>query len=185
MVDLDLVKRFRARDESVIEEVQKTYGDYCFTVSRNILGNEQDAEECVNDTYIKLWNSIPPACPENLRAYIAKVVRSISINKLKARHAGKRNAPTVAFAELEETLFSHDEGIGEGVALADLQKAINAFLYTCGERDRALFIRRYFFCEETDYLAKKFGLTYDNASKILFRTREKLKDHLKKEGYYL
>ena len=185
MATLDLVKRFWDRDEGVIKEVQKTYGDYCFTVSKNILGNDQDAEECTNDTYLRLWNSIPPARPENLRAYIVKVVRNISINKLKSRNAGKRNAPIVAFEELEETLFAPDDEIGGRLALADLQKAINSFLYTCNERDRALFIRRYFFCEQIDYLAEKFGITYENASKILFRTREKLKEYLKKEGYYL
>ena len=152
---------------------------------KNLLGNDQDAEECVNDTYLRLWNSIPPTKPNNFLAYIAKITRNLSVNMLKARHADKRNAQIVAFDELGNTLFAPEDEIAEGVALSDLQSAINSFLHTCAARDRALFIRRYFFGESTEYLAKKFGISYANSTKILARMRVKLKDYLKKEGYYL
>ncbi len=185
MTTNDLVKLFWDRDERAIEETQKQYGDYCFTVANNILGNEQDAEECVNDTYLRLWNSIPPAKPTNFLAYLAKIARNLSVNMLKSRRAGKRYAQIVAFEELEETLFAPEDEIAEGVALAELQASINSFIHTCPERDRAIFIRRYFFCESTEYIAEKFGISYANSTKILARMRVRLKDHLREEGYYL
>ena len=185
MTTNELIRLFFDRNERAIEETQKQYGDYCFTVANNILCNEQDAEECVNDTYLRLWNSIPPAQPKNFTAYIAKIARNLSVNMLKARKAGKRDAQIVAFDELEATLFAPGDEIAEGVALSELQAAINRFLHTCPERDRALFIRRYFFCERTEYIAEKFSISYANATKILARMREKLKEHLRKEGYYL
>ncbi len=185
MTTNDLVKLFWDRDERAIAETQKRYGDYCFTVANNILGNAQDAEECVNDTYLRLWNSIPPAKPANFLAYLAKIAHNLSVNMLKSRLAGKRNAPVVAFDELENTLFAPEDELSEGIALSDLQKAINTFLHTCSERDRAIFIRRYFFCESTEYIADKFGISYANSTKILSRMRNKLKEYLKKEGYYI
>lgn len=185
MTTNDIVKLFWDRDERAIAETQRQYGDYCFTVAKNILGNAQDAEECVNDTYLRIWNSIPPAKPKNFLAYLAKIAHNLSINMLKARHAGKRNAPIVALEELEGSLFAPEDELTEGVALAELQRAINDFLHTCSERDRAIFIRRYFFCESTEYLAEKFGISYANSTKILARMRDRLKEYLKEEGYYL
>ena len=181
----ELIKLFFARDERAIEETQKQYGDYCFTIANNILGNDQDAEECVNDTYLRLWNSIPPERPNNFQAYVAKITRNQSINILRARQMQKRNAQIVPFDELSGVLFAPEDELADGVALADLQAAINSFLHTCPARDRAIFIRRYFFGEKADYLAKKFGISYANSTKILARMRVKLKEYLKKEGSYL
>ena len=185
MTTNELVKLFWERDERALEETQKRYADYCFSLANNILCNREDAEECVNDTYLRIWRSIPPARPKNFVAYLAKTVHNLSVDKLKARLRGKRNAPIVALEELEECLFSDNDDFSEGVELAELQTAIDRFLRTCPERDRAIFIRRYFFCETQEFISEKFGTTTSNTTKILVRTRNKLKDYLKKEGYYI
>lgn len=185
MTTYDLIKLFWSRDERALEETQKRYADYCFNLANNILNNPQDAEECVNDAYLRIWRSIPPAKPANFVAYLAKTVHNLSVDKLKARMRGKRNAPIVAFEELEDCLFSEDDIISENIAISQLQDTIDRFLRTCSERDRAIFIRRYFFCETKEFISDKFGTSISNTTKILIRTRNKLKDYLKKEGYYL
>ncbi|MBQ4141628.1 MAG: RNA polymerase sigma factor [Clostridia bacterium] len=180
-----LVELFWNRDERAIAETQREYGDYCFIVAKNILGNEQDAEECVNDTYLRAWNSIPPAKPANFKAYIAKITHNLCIDRLKQRGADKRNAVIVAFEELEETLFSDHDHISEGIKLSELQVAINRFLYTQSARRRAMFLLRYFYGESVGAVAKKTGTSESNVSKMLKITREELKEYLLKEGYYV
>ena len=121
MTTNDLIKLFWSRDERALEETQKRYADYCFNLANNILNNPQDAEECVNDAYLRIWRSIPPAKPANFVAYLAKTVHNLSVDKLKARMRGKRNAPIVAFEELEDCLFSEDDIISENIAISQLQ----------------------------------------------------------------
>jgi len=180
-----LVELFWQRDERALDHTQREYGEYCFAVAHNILGNISDAEECVNDAYLRVWNSIPPAKPNNFKAFIAKITRNLAIDRLKHRSAEKRSVAMVAFEELEDVLFSKDSHISDDLALSQVQKAINNFLYTQTPRDRAIFILRYFYCEQVSVIAKKMGVGESNASKILASTREKLRAYLKKEGYYV
>ena len=185
MANSSLIELFWNRDERAIAQTQREYGDYCFVLAKNILGNDQDAEECVNDTYLRAWNSIPPAKPNNFKAYLAKITHNLCIDRLKQRSADKRSALVVAFDELEETLFSEQDHLSEKIALSELQNAINRFLYTQSARDRAMFLLRYFYGESVASIAKKTGTTESNASKILKITREKLKESLLKEDYYV
>jgi RNA polymerase sigma-70 factor (ECF subfamily) len=180
-----LTKLFFDRDERAIKETQNEYGDYCLSVAYNIIGNRLDAEECVNDAYLRVWNSIPPARPINFKAFIAKITRNLAIDKIKHRTAKKRDVATVAFEELEGTLAAEELFISDGVGMEELQKAINKFLYTQSPRDRAIFILRYFYCESVSIVAKKMCTSESNTSKILKKTREELKEYLKKEGYYV
>ena len=180
-----LVELFFKRDESAIAITQSEYGEYCFAVANNILCNELDAEECVNDAYLRVWNSIPPAKPNNFKAFIAKITRNLAVDRLKYRTADKRNASVIAFEELEEVLASDCGTISEQIALTELQDAINRFLYTCAQRDRAIFLMRYFYFYPVSAIAEKMGTKESNTSKILTSTREKLREYLKKEGYYV
>ena len=185
MTDRELIDLFWARDEQAIAQMQRIYGNYCHTVANNILENEQDAEECVNDAYLRVWNSIPPQRPDNFSAFAAKIVRNLSIDKLKRRRAGKRSGAVIALEELEGFLFTSADSLSEGVAFTELRRAINTYLRKCSERDRAIFIRRYFFSESLEIISKNFDLSYANTSKVLARMRTGLKEFLKKEGYYL
>ena len=180
-----LTKLFFDRDERAIRETQKEYGEYCLSVAYNVVGNRLDAEECVNDAYLRVWNSIPPARPNNFKAFIAKITRNLAVDKIKHKTAQKRSAARVAFEELEATLSSEELFISDGVGIEELQKAINSFLYTQTPRNRAIFILRYFYCESVSSVARKMGTSESNTSKILTKTREELKEYLQKEGYYV
>ena len=180
-----LTDLFFDRDERAIKETQMEYGDYCLRVAYNILGDMLDAEECVNDAYLRVWNSIPPARPNNFKAFIAKITRNLAIDRIKRKTAQKRSGATVAFEELEATLFSQEHFISEEMGIAELQAAINSFLYTQTPRNRAIFILRYFYGDPVSTVAKKMGTSESNTSKILTKTRQELKEYLQKEGYYV
>ena len=180
-----LTDLFFDRDERAIKETQMEYGDYCLSVAYNILGDMLDAEECVNDAYLRVWNSIPPARPNNFKAFIAKITRNLAIDRIKRKTAQKRSGATVAFEELEATLFSQEHFISEEMGIAELQAAINSFLYTQTPRNRAIFILRYFYGDPVSTVAKKMGTSESNTSKILTKTRQELKEYLQKEGYYV
>ena len=178
-----IVKLFWERNERALTETIKQYEAYCFTIAHNILNNQQDAEECVNDTWIRAWHSIPPQSPSNLRAFLAKITHNLSVDRLKQHRATKRHAQHVSFEELENCLYTADCGFADNVRLEELQKAINRFLYGIPERDRNVFIRRHFFCESIEAIANGYGLTQNHTTQILSRTRKKLRDFLEKEGY--
>ena len=185
ITSISLVEMFFRRDERALELTQSEYGKYCFAIANNILGNDQDAEECVNDAYLRVWNSIPPSRPDNFKAFIVKITRNLAIDKIKHRMAEKRNAPVIAFEELESTLSSDNLRVSEDIDLFELQSVINRFLHTQTVRDRAIFILRYFYCEPVKTIAAKMSTTESNTSKILASTRKKLKDYMKREGYYV
>ena len=179
----ELIELFWNRQESAIFETERQYGAYCFAVANNLLHNPQDAEECVNDAYLRIWNSIPPQRPSDFRAFLARIIRNLAIDRLRARTADKRNAVVIAFEELENTLYEN-ESFSDQVSGEVLQEALNRFLRGVSDRDRNVFIRRYWFAEATAEIARKYGLREDHVCKILSRTRQKLKRFLMKEGYY-
>ena len=179
-----IIELYWQRDESAVEITVKQYESYCFKVANNILNNRQDAEECVNDTWIAVWNSIPPQRPKNLLPYIAKITHNLSVNRLKHKSATKRAGKNIAFEELENLLCGEDEFV-EGINLEMLQGSINKFLHSSSEASRKIFIRRYFFCENVGEIAQKYRMSENNVAKILSRTRRKLKEYLEKEGYYI
>ena len=185
MDDKKIIELYFARSEDAITETDKKYGAYCVSIARSILTSPEDAEECVNDAYLRVWNSIPPQRPDNFSAFAAKIVRNLSLDRLKRIRAGKRSGATVALEELEGCLFTSSDTLAENVAETELRRAINVYLRKCSERDRAVFIRRYFFTESLETIAKNFDLSYANTSKILARMRTGLKEFLKKEGFYL
>lgn len=181
MEDQRIVDLYWNRDEDAILHTQRKYGGLCQTIANNILGNPQDAEECVNDAYLKVWNSIPPERPESLLGFLSRVVRNISLDKYRFNRAEKRSrGADIMFSELEECLSDESlAALNEDEGIVD---AINRFLKTLDQENRILFVRRYYYMDSNEMLAKTFGINDNTIRQRLFRMRENLKKFLEKEG---
>ncbi len=179
MQDDRIIELYFARDEQAIRHTADKYGPYCMAVSMNILHSEPDAEECVNDTYLRTWNSIPPKRPASLRYFLAAIVRNLSINRLRAKHAERRDTDLeVSLDELEECVPAPDEeNAGE---IAEL---INIFLSRQPKTDRIIFVRRYWYSLTDAQIAEEMGLTRNAVSLRLSRTRGRLRAYLEERGY--
>lgn len=178
MTDRDIIRLFFDRDEQAISETAAQYGKYCMTIARDILDSEQDAEECVSDVYLRVWNSIPPDTPDSLKAYIATVTRRLAINRYHKIRAAKRNRELeVAFEELEACIPAPEE------AADDLPELLNEFLAGLKETDRRLFVRRYWYAMMPAELAKAEGMTVNAVTVKLYKTRNKLRKFLVERGY--
>ncbi|MBE6677042.1 MAG: sigma-70 family RNA polymerase sigma factor [Clostridia bacterium] len=182
MLDSQIIALYDARDERAIAETAAKYGSFCTSIALNILQNLQDAEECVNDTWLRTWNSIPPARPNVLKAYLGRITRNLALDKYKAARREKRGCGEieVAFDEISEITAS-DYALEDEWREQDFVDLINAFLYSLPERDRHVFVRRYFFTDSVPAIAKRFGTSQNNVLKILSRTRQKLKNYLDRE----
>ena len=176
--DGEIVELYFARDEQAIAETDKKYGKVCMQVSMNIVASRPDAEECVNDGYLKTWNAIPPARPQSLCAFVCRIVRNLSINRLRDMRAERRNRDLTLSLEELESCISVDE------SRADiLPGLISAFLEGLDETDRKLFMGRYFHATPVKSLAETYGLTPNAVSLRLHKTRERLRLHLEEGGY--
>ena len=181
MEDFMIIEMYFARDEQAIKETDVKYGKYCFRLAHNILSNIQDSEECVNDTYLAVWNKIPPTRPNSFIAFITKIVRNLSIKKLDYNLALKRNQDiTVSFSELERVLADHQEGAEE--EYKHLGKIISDFLRREKEDVRNVFIRRYYFFDSIGDIAKEYSFTESKVKNMLYHSRKRLKLYLEKEG---
>ena len=185
MKDSEIVELYFERDEEAIEKTSEKYGAYCKAVAENILKNPEDSEECVNSALLQLWNFVPPEKPENLKMFLAKITRNIAINNLKAKLAEKRGGKEgfAAFDELSECIPAGNS-IEESFDAAELEKAINDFAKNLPEKERNIFIRRYFFFESQEKIGEKFGFSPNLVAVILHRTRKKLRKFLEKEGLF-
>lgn len=182
MEDNELIDLFFKRSEQAIAELDDKYGTICKKVAINILNNTQDAEECVNDAYLGMWNEIPPQRPNPLLTYLCRIVRNLSIKKYHANTAVKRNSfYDVTLDELEDCIPSHDT-VETQFDAKELGKTIEAFLSTLDAESRILFMRRYWFSDSLSDLAGAFQITEHNAAVRLSRTRAKLQHYLSKEG---
>ena len=182
MTDERIIELFFARSERGIEELDTKYGATCHRIAQNILGNKEDAEECVNDAYLGVWNSIPPKKPSLLSAFLFKILRNLSITRYHANTAQKRNSfYDIALDELGETISS-EESIEKECSQKELINAIEGFLDTLARENRVIFVRRYWFSESYTEIAKRMGLTEKNISVRLIRIREKMKEYLSERG---
>ena len=184
MDDLKLISLLENRDESALGILFGKYGAYCAKISHNILRDSSDSEENVNDTYMQVWNSIPPQKPQNLMAFIGRLTRNLALNKLKAKNAVKRN-PTgglLSLSELDECTPA-DVSVEKEAQIKTLSRHISDFLYTQKEDTRNVFVRRYFYCDSIEDIADRFSFSPSKVKSILMRTRDKLKTYLQKEGY--
>ena len=181
MNDLEIIELYFKRDEKAITETDAKYGRLCHSIANNILHNEQYSEECVNDTYIGIWNAIPPTRPNNFMSFVCKITRNLSLKRLEAMARQKRSAATiVSLDELAEVL--PDENIATGVSDGDIAKAISCFLRNENEDVRNVFMRKYYFFDSIGDIAQRFGFTESKVKSMLFHTRNKLKEYLIKEG---
>ena len=184
MEDQRIVELFWDRDQQALVHTQEKYGAYCNCIARNILGNDEDAKECVNDAFLYAWNAIPPAKPDNLQFYLAAITRNGALDRYRKDHALKRGGgeTAVALEELAECVASdHDPQMT--CQAKELEGAINRFVRSLPARDGNIFIRRYYFLESTDDITARFGINKGSLSVILSRTRAKLKKYLEKEGF--
>lgn len=184
MEDGQIIEMYWQRNERAIQETQKKYGAYCYWLANDILSSREDAEECVSDTWLRAWDTMPPQRPVRLKLYLARITRNLSFDRYRAARTQKRGAGETALAleELEQCLTG-STGVESLVEAAELEKSINKFLGTLPERERNIFLRRYFYVEATAEIARKYRLRESNVFMILSRTRRKLRTHLQKEGY--
>ena len=186
MQDEDIVSLYWDRDETAISLTGEKYGNYLGKIAYNILADWQESEESVNSTYLKAWNSMPPHRPGCLCTYLAKIVRQLSIDVFRKKHSEKRQASQYALSltELQDCAGGEDS-TAEEVDLRLLGEAISDFLQTLPKDARALFDCRYFFLDSVKEAAASFGFSEAKAKSALFRIRNKLKEHLTKEGFPL
>lgn len=185
MDDRGIIDLYWARDQRALRETAAKYGPYCAAVAESILHDPQDTEECVNDTWLGAWNTMPPQRPERLRLFLARIARSLAFDRWRARSAQKRGGGELPLAleELGECVPGRDEVEGT-VAAAELSESIRRFLAAIPALERDLFLRRYFYVESAAEIARRYGLRREGVSMRLMRVRKKLKDHLTEEGYF-
>lgn len=183
MEDERIVELYWERSESAISETAKKYGKYCHYIAYNVLSSDPDAEECVNDTYLRVWNAIPPARPRAFKSFIGTVTRNLALDRYHENRAEKRNKNAdLAFEELLECIPDSTE---DGRELSDemaLRDAINGFLESLPKKTRIIFVRRYWYLSPVAHIAGDLGMSNSNVKVILMRTRKKLKEYLEKEN---
>lgn len=186
MDDAKIVQLYWDRDERAIPATAGKYGNYCTTIAKNILGSHEDAEECVNDTYMSAWNSMPPHRPGILSAFLGKMTRNLSIKRYRRNTAGKRGGgqATVVLDELAE-LVSDAESVEQAFDRKELVKAIDTFLSGLPAEKRGIFVRRYWYFDSVSEIASRFGMTENNVSVTLNRIRLKLYNYLLEGGFEL
>lgn len=185
MDDRAIVELYLARSESAVSETAKKYGDYCYGIAFNILRDKSDSDECLNDTYLKAWESIPPQKPDKLGAYLGRITRNLALNRLKYINAQKRAGGEAALAldELSECIASQSnvEKELDDKALAAL---FDEFLSSLKDDARYMFTRRYWYLEPVKRIAQNVGASESKVSMSLHRSRLKLKELLEKEGFF-
>lgn len=183
MEDKQIVALYWERSETAISETAHKYGKYCRYIAFNILHNNEDSEECVNDTYLKAWNNIPPHRPSVLKTFLGKITRNLSLDKYEQLRAGKRNRGqmTLIFDEIQECLPSTNitENVVEEIVLTDI---LNRFLSTMSLERRKIFMRRYWYLSPIKEIASEYGISESKVKMSLLRSRNDLKNLLEKEG---
>ena len=179
MEDHDIIALYFERDEQAIAETSSKYGGYCGSIAMNILSSPEDTEECLNDTWLRAWNSIPPNRPNVLRVFLGKITRNLALDKYKARNAEKRAGGEFAMSldELDQCVGMEDDRDS-----AMIGESISRFLRTQSKETRSVFVCRYFYCDSIGEIARRFGMSEGKVKTVLFRTRSKLKIHLEGEG---
>ena len=182
MTDQGIIQLYWDRDERAIEETDLAYGKYCRTISCTILGSKEDAEECVNDSYLRLWQQLPPEKPDSLGAYLTRIVRNLCVDRLRTEGAAKRggSAITVSLDELEHVTGRSD--VESRLSAMELGKAVDRFLRTQSEIARNIFLRRYYFFDTRTEIADRYEISAAQVSVTLSRTRKRLQAYLKEEG---
>ena len=182
--DRHIIDRLFARSEEGLTLLQTHYGKLCHRIALNLLGSREDAEECVNDTYLAVWNTIPPNRPASLMAYVGKVTRNIAVSCLRKRGTkGRRCEGVILLDELAECL--PDTDTPDPADDLTLREALQSFFDSLPEEDRAIMVRRYYDGEPTEAIAVSLGLRHGTVRVRLHRLRERLREHLEERGVSL
>lgn len=186
MNDIEIIDLYFSRSEDAISETAKKYGRYCHRIAFNILCNLEDSEECVNDTYMRTWNAIPPERPNIFSVFLGRITRNLALDKYKYYHAKKRgnNFTSVAFEELKDCIpaTSSTEQAVDNIALAEM---LNRFLADLPAVNRKIFIQRYWYFSSIKDIASEHGMSESKVKMMMSRTRLQLKEFLEKEGVCL
>ncbi len=180
--DSEIVALYWARAEAAIHESDRKYGKYCYAIAYNILYSNEDAEECINDTWLKAWHAMPPEKPRHLSAFLGKITRNIALNRYTYEHADKRNRNLTEIYDEASEPFANTENMVDEVILRDV---INRFLTALPMETRVLFLRRYWYMSSVKEIARDYGLPEGTVKSILSRTRKKFQHYLEKEGIEL
>lgn len=184
MQDHDIIELFFARDESAIAEVRKKYGSYCHSIALNIVKDDADAEECVSDTYMRAWETIPPNRPENLAAYLGKITRNFALGRFRRAKAEKRGAGEMALVLDELSECIGEESVERAVDMRALSREISLFLGELAKEQRVVFVLRYWYAKSMKEIALQTGKTEAGISMLLMRLRKKLEKRLSERGFW-
>lgn len=183
MDDREIISLYNQRSENAIKETDKKYSSYLYSIAVNILNNREDSRECLNDTYLRAWNTIPPNCPPKLSFYLGRITRGLSIDRWRMRHSDKRLASeySISIEELGEC-FPSSARAEDGAELSELTKLLNGFLESLEQEARSVFIRRYYFCDSVKDISLMTGFGESKVKSMLLRMRQSLRALLEKEG---
>lgn len=186
MEDEKIIQMIWDRKEQGIKGLSDKYNNYCHSISYRIVHDEEDAGECVNDTWLQTWNAIPPKRPAVLPGFLAKIIRNLSLNRYRYMHTARRggNSVDIALEELQDCV-TDGRTVEEQIELKELSASIAAFLDRQPERNRAIFLQRYFYMMPTKEIAEKLGMREGTVRSTLSRMRKDLKGWLEKEAVYL
>lgn len=186
MDDNGIIQLYWDRNDQAISATSEKYGHYCKAIAKNILNNEEDAEECVNDTYLNAWNSMPTHWPKQLATFLGKITRNLSFNKYKRDHAEKRGGGEIALIldELTDCVSDADD-VEQIIDRQELSKAINSFVKNLPIEKRNIFVRRYWYADSVSDIASDYGMLQGTVSKTLERARKQLKAYLAERGFEL
>lgn len=186
MEDAQIVELFWQRDDDAIRQSSAKYGNYCYAIASRILSDHQDAEECVNDTWLCAWNAMPEHRPDRLTAFLGKLTRRLACNRLRDSRASKRGGGELP-AVLDELTgcIPTSPSAAQVVEDRELERLLNQFLYTLPQEECDLFLRRYWFADPLSDISARYGKKLNTVKTSLFRTRQKLKHYLEQEGITL
>ena len=184
MEDRQIVDLYWARSEVAITETDKKYGRYCHYIAYQILCDDMDAEEIVNDTYLKTWNTVPPNYPDPLKSYVGMISSQLALNRYEEKSAARRGGGKIPliFHELDECITDEEASadMAESIVLRDL---LNRFIWSLPKKTRNIFVRRYWYASSLAEIAEEYGMRESAVAMLMFRTRQKLREFLQKEGF--
>ncbi len=184
MEDRQIVDLYWERSESAITETDKKYGRYCHYIAYQILSDDMDAEEIVNDTYLKTWNTVPPNRPDPLKAYVGMISNQLALNRYDEKTATRRGGGKMplVFHELDECI-ADDEAHADLCESLVLRDVLNRFIWSLPKKTRNIFVRRYWYASSLAEIAEEYGMKESNVAMLMFRTRQKLREFLQEEGF--
>lgn len=186
MEDQKIVQLYWDRNEDAIVVTDQKYGKYCTSIAHHILDNMEDTKECVNDTYLNAWNSMPPHRPSVLSTFLGKITRNISLNRVRYKHAERRGSGQflIALEELGDCVSGYDN-VEQAIDLMELAECINGFLHTLSKDKRVMFVRRYWYFDSVGEIAERLKVSENKVSVTLNRLRHALREYLTERGFHV